>query len=169
MCEDCHERLHRYNEEMSGEVPDRGLTAFTLRNVSLNDYVSDLDEHLNESGICIPIHIREALYAVISVEGEEMSQAVNYWRVDLQPEQKDTFGVCDCPSDDVCRHLVETHLVDPWEISEDEDWNAHAVDPGMGSCWAPLCISDFLKEVPRHPEIPFESRLTKIAEPFLLP
>lgn len=150
-------------------MPDRGLMAFTLRNASLNDYVSDLDEHLYESGICIPVHIREALYAVISVEGEEMSQTVNCWRVDLQPDQEDAFGVCGCPSSDVCRHLVEVHLVNPWEISEDEDWTAHAVDPGMGTCWAPLCISDFLEEVPRHPELPFESRLIKIAEPFLLP
>lgn len=127
-------------------MPDRGLTAFTLRNASLNNSVSDLDEHLNESGICIPVHIREALYAVISVEGEEMSQTVNCWRVDLQPEQEDTFGVCGYPSSDVCRHLVEAQLVDPWEISEDEDWNAHAVDPDMGTCWAPLCIPTFLKK-----------------------
>lgn len=31
----------------------------------------------------------------------------------------------------------------------------------MGTCWAPLYISDFIEEVPRHPEIPFESRLIK--------
>jgi len=168
LCEDCHERLHRYNEFMS-DIPDRGLTGFTLPEACLNDYVSDLDCHLDEDGICIPVHIREALYVVISVEGKEMSQAVNCWRVDLQPHQDDTFGICGCPSEKVCRHLVEAHLIDPWEISKHEDWNTHAVDPGMGTCWAPLCISDFLDEVPRYPELPFESRLTKIAEPFLLP
>ncbi|WP_459890020.1 HNH endonuclease [Halostagnicola bangensis] len=93
LCEDCHERSHRYNEEMLEEMPDRSIAAFTFRNASLNDYVSDLDKHLNESEICIPVHIREPLYAVISVEGEEMSQAVNCWHVDLQPEQRRRSGM----------------------------------------------------------------------------
>ncbi|WP_226023655.1 HNH endonuclease [Halomicrobium salinisoli] len=168
LCEVCHERLHRYNESMS-DVPDRGLTAFTLPNASLNDYVASLDEHLDGNGICIPVHIREALYVVISLKGKEMSQTVNCWRVDLQPDQDDTFGICDCPLDEVCRHLVEAHLIDPWVISDSQEWKAHAVDLGEGSCWAPLCITDFIDEVPRYPKVPFESRLTNIAEPIQLP
>jgi hypothetical protein len=168
LCEACHERLHRYNEPMS-DVPDRGLTAFTLPNASLNDYVASLDEYLDENGICVPVHIREALYVVISLKGEEMSQAVNCWRVDLQPDQDDTFGICDCPLDEVCRHLVEAHLIDPWVISDSQEWKSHAVDPRKGCCWAPLCITDFIDEVPRYPRVPFEPRLTNIAEPIQLP
>jgi hypothetical protein len=164
LCETCHERLHRYNTLMS-DVPDRGLTAFTLPSTLLNDYVSSLDEHLDTGGICVPVHIREALYLVISLEGKEMAQAVNCWRVDLQPNRDHTFGICDCPSHDVCRHLVETHLIDPWSISEHQEWKAHAVDPSRGNCWAPLCLTDFLNKVPRYPKVPFESRLTEIAEP----
>lgn len=165
LCHDCHDRIHRYNEMMS-DLPDRGLSALTLPDVFFKEYVGDLGEKLGDESVCIPVHIREAVYTVLTVEGDTVSQAVNFWRVDLQPEEDTPFGVCGCPSDGICRHLIEAHLVDPSDIKENGAWNMHAVDPGTGSCWAPVCLSDFLSEMPRYPELPFESRLSTVAEPY---
>lgn len=165
LCNECHDRVHRYNEEM-GDTPDRGISEWTGPHVFFKEYVGGLGESTGDDAVCIPVHIREAVYSVITVEGNDVDQAVNYWRVDLQPEEDGTIGVCDCPSEKICRHLVEAKMVDPEDIKENEEWNMHAVDPATGSCWAPLCISDFLSEVPPHPQMPFESRLSKIAEPY---